>query len=397
MRSSRLLVLAAAALAVGLPRPAAAATQQILLPGPTPFPTQSPPLVTANAPPSVLLPFRVTAKADERVAVGVDPAGRVVALRARHRLVLRGKGDYQIVIGAPVEDVRAAPGSDSQPGLRTGQILWAGFSPGRKVLAVDVQLDPDAAAPFLPLRLRVRRDGDRYALTVTNATEVSEIAYAGTGVRSELAGLLDRTRRESLAGTRLSPAYATILGLVRHRDEAARIVAPFRVEGVLRFPRTPEDVRGGTMHGDTVAFAATLGDRAPLSLTVEVRGGGAPRLRLVARPAPVVRGLAPPGAQTWKAAARRRRLPVRLLLDRLIDTRMQLVRADQYQSFLANPDPQGRNRTAYVYETTAAPAPRASSGSSDSSSGGVNALLIALVIAGSVLGAGAAVVAWAHS
>jgi hypothetical protein len=396
MRGSRLAP-AAAILALGLPLPADAATQQILLPGPTPFPTQSPPLVTANAPPSVLLPFRVTAKADERVAVGVDRDGRVVALRARHRLVLKGKGDYQIVIGAPVEDVRAALDSDSQPGLRTGQILWAGFSPGRKVLAADARLHPDAAAPFLPLRLRVRRDGDRYALTVTNATEVSEIAYAGTGMRSELAALLDRTRRESLAGERLSPAYATILGLVRHRDEAARIVAPFRAEGVLRFSRPPTAVRGGTLHGTTVAFAATLGDRAPLSLTVEVRGGGTPRLRLVARPAPVVRGLAPPGAQTWKGAARRRRLPVRLLLDRLIDTRMQLVRADQYQSFLANPDPQGRNRTVYVYETTAAPAPRASSGSSDSSSGGASALLVALVIAGSVLGAGAAVVAWAHS
>jgi hypothetical protein len=397
MRSSRLLAAAAAALALGLPPLAEAATQQILLPGPTPFPTQSPPLVTANAPQSVLLPFRVTAKADERVAVGVDREGRVVALRARHRLVLRGKGDYKIVIGAPVEDVRAAPGSDSQPGLRTGQILWAGFSPGRKVLAADARLNPSAAAPFLPLRLRVQRDGDRYVLTVTNATEVSEIAYAGTGVRSELAALLDRTRRESLAGARLSPSYATILGLVRHRDEAARIVAPFRVEGVLRFPRSPTAVRGGTLRGSTVAFAATLGDRGPLSLTVDVRGGGAPRLRLLALPAPVVRGLAPPGASTWKAAARRRRLPVRLLLDRLIDTRMQLVRADQYQSFLANPDPQGRNRTVYVYETTAAPAPRASSGSSDSSSEGASALLIALAIAGSLLGAGAAVVAWAHS
>jgi hypothetical protein len=384
-------------IALGLPLTAGAATQQILLPGPTPFPTQSPPLVTGNAPPSVLLPFRVTAKADERVAVGVDRNGRVVTLRVRHRLVLRGKGDYQIVIGGPVEDVQAAPGSDSQPGLRTGQILWAGFSPGRKVLAADVQLRPSGAASFLPLRLRARREGDRYALTITNATEISEIAYAGTGLRSELAALLDRTRRESLAGVKLSPAYATILGLVRHRNEAARIAAPFRVEGELRFPRPPAEVRGGTMHGSTVAFAATLGDRGPSSLTVEARGGSVPRLRLLARPAPVVRGLAPPGATTWKAAARRRRLPVRLLLERLIDTRMQLVRADQYQSFLANPDPQGRNRTVYVYETTAAPAPRASSGASDSSSGGTSPLLVALVIAGSVLGAGAAVVAWAHS
>ena len=32
---------------------------------------------------------------------------------------------------------------------------------------------------------------------------------------------------------------------------------------------------------------------------------------------------------------------------------MQLVRADQYQGFLSNPDQLGRNRTVYVYETAA--------------------------------------------
>jgi hypothetical protein len=397
MSGSRLLATAAVAgLALCAPRTAHAETQQILLPGPTPYPTQSPPLA-GNVQPSVLLPFRVRANGEGRVTVGVDVDGHVVSLRVRQRLVLRGKGDYQILIPAPVEDVQAAPGSDSQPGLRPGQILWAGFVPGRKVLAADAVLEPRAATPFLPLRLRVARGGERYSLTVTNATELREIAYAGTGVRAELAVLLDRTRSESLAGARLSSAYATILGLVRNRPQAARIEAPFRVEGELRFPRAPAAVRGATLHGRTVAFAATLGDGRPLTATVEVRGGGTPRLHLTARPAPVVRGLAPPGATTWAAAARRRRLPARLLLERLIDTRMQLVRADQYQSFLANPDPQGRNRTVYVYETAAAPAPRSSSGTSESSSEGASVLLVASLIVGSVLAAAAAVVVWAHS
>jgi hypothetical protein len=397
MRRARRLALAGAILVLAGAGSTVAATQQILLPGPTPYPTQSPPLTAAGTPPPVLLPFRVTASADERVSVGVDNHGRVVSVGVRHRLVLSGKGDYQLVIPAPVEDVHAARGSDSQPGLRTGQILWAGFSPGRKVLAAEAKLRASAAAPFLPLRLRLRRDGDRSVMRVTNATGIAEIAYAGRGVPRELASLLDRTRRESLAGARLSTAYATIAGLVRVRKQPARIAAPFRVEGELRFPTAPASAGGGTLRGRDVSFAASLGDEQPLSLRVVVRGGGTPRLRLVATPAHVVRGLRPPGAPTWSAAERRRRLPARALLARLIDMRMQFVRADQYRAFLSNPDQLGRNRTVYVYETAAA-LPVHAAGASDGGSGsGTSPFVVVLAVAASLAAAGAALVLWAHS
>ena len=107
-----------------------------------------------------------------------------------------------------------------------------------------------------------------------------------------------------------------------------------------------------------------LGDRQPLTRRIEVDGGGEPQLRLEARPDAVVRGLTPPGgARSWSEAVARHPLPADALLERLVDTRMQLVRADQFQGFLSNPDQLGRNRTDYVYETAAArarapPAPR---------------------------------------
>ena len=85
-----------------------------------------------------------------------------------------------------------------------------------------------------------------------------------------------------------------------------------------------------------------------------------------------------------------------MLLRRLIDTRMQLVRSDQYQAFLSNPDPQGTSHTVYVYETGSAPARKAASASPSPGSGG-NGLVLALALAGSVLGAVAALVFWAHS
>jgi hypothetical protein len=72
-----------------------------------------------------------------------------------------------------------------------------------------------------------------------------------------------------------------------------------------------------------------------------------------------------------------------------------MVRTDQYKTYLSNPDADGRNRIVYVYETAAvrsrpvAPAPERDSG------GGP--LVVLLVVGASVLGAGAALVAWAHS
>jgi hypothetical protein len=369
--------------------------QQVLLPGPTPYPTQSPPLAIGAAPPPRSLPFRIRARADERVLVSVAPDGEPVSLRVLHRLLLKGTGDYLIVIGAPVEDVRAAAGSDSQPGLRTGQILWSGFSPGRKVLAADAELRLKEAREFLPLRLRAVRQGDRYALTVTNSTTVAEAAYEGRGFPRQLAGVLDRTRRESLAGERLTTAYASVDGRVRTRKDRPRIAAPLRVEGALRFPSAPESARGGSVRGRTVSFSGVLADASPLSLRVDVRGGGgAPRLHVVARPTSLVRALAPPGAASWAAAVRRRTIPAGVLMRRVIEARMQLVRSDQYQAFLSNPDPQSTNRTVYVFKTAAARTPKAAPAQG---SGGRNGLVLALAIAGSVLAVGAALVVWAHS
>jgi hypothetical protein len=129
---------------------------------------------------------------------------------------------------------------------------------------------------------------------------------------------------------------------------------------------------------------------------VEVRGGGgAPRLRIVARPTKLVRALRPQGAPSWVAAVHRRPIPAEALLRRLIDTRMQLVRSDQYQGFLSNPDPQGMSHTVYVY-TTASPARTAASAAPVQGSGD-DGLVLALALAGSVLGAVAALVFWAHS
>jgi hypothetical protein len=376
------------------PVPASAAVEQVLLPGPTPYPTPSPPLAAVGVVPTRPLPFTIHARVAERVHAGVGRDGEIVSLRALHRLTLTGKGDYLIVIGAPVEDVHAGPGSQSEPGLRIGQILWSGFSPGKKLLVADAELSAGAATRFLPLRLLVTRAGGRYSLTVTNATVLSETSYEGKGFPRQLATLLDRTRAQSLAGERLDSASVSVEGRVRQRP--AHIAAPVAVQGVLRFPTVPTSVRGATLRGRSVSFSSVLGDAGPLSLRVDVRGGGTPHLRLVAEPTKLVRALAPPAASSWVAALRKRPIPSRVLLRTLIDTRTQLVRSDQYQAFLANPDPQGAAKTVYVYESAAAPTPKGSP-SAESGSGNGDALVLTLALVGSVLGIGLALVIWAHS
>jgi hypothetical protein len=154
-------------------------------------------------------------------------------------------------------------------------------------------------------------------------------------------------------------------------------------------------VSGGTLDGRTVRFSFVLGDGQPLTRRIAVSGGGEPKLHLEARPDAVLRGLTPPGgARTWSAAVARNPLPADALLERLIETRMELVRSDQFQGFLSNPDSLGRDRTVYVYETAAAPP---AVGASRGSSSGGGPLMLLLAVGGAVVAAGAALVTWAHS
>jgi hypothetical protein len=378
--ASAALALPSAASAVGRP-------QQVVLPGPVPYLTPVPPLVGRTALPQLYIAPRLHIGSDERILVGVGPDAQPARIRVRQRLTIRGKGDYQLAIGGPIDDVRPAPGTQSTPGLRTDQVLWAGFSPGHKVLAAEAFLRPRAAALYLPLRLHLERRGDRAVLTVRNATSFAEPVYTGTVKLPELARLLDDTRRASLAGRRLTGTFATFYGQVKTLKHRPKIAAPLRVQGQLQLPgQTP------------VAFDRVLGDGQPLSFQVEARGSGVPHLRLQVSPAAVVRLLRPPGAATWAAAVKKRSLSASDLLLKLMTTRLQLVRADQFQAFLTDPDTDGRTRAVYDYETVAVKPHRlATAAAGGGGSGASDALLVALAAVGAVVLAGGGLVAWAHS
>ena len=370
----------AAASAAAAQRP-----QQVVLPGPVPYPTDSPPLVGGGVLASAYIAPGLHIASTERVRVDVDGTGKPIAIHVQQQLTVKGKGDYQVAVSGPIEDVRRGPGSQSEPGFRADQLLWAGFSPGTKQLAADIALRVPPAAPYLPLRLHLTREDGGVTLRVTNATTTPVMSYEGVVRPTEIARLLDATRRSSLAGERVKAAFATFLGTVRVPKRPLQIEAPLRVQGELDLPGQ-----------EPVAFSRVLGDGQPLSFEVHAQGSGEPDLDLSASPAPVVHLLRPPGARTWAATIGRRPIPGAELLSRLIGARFRLVRTDQYQTFLADPDADGHSRAVYEYKTVAAHGPQHIAAPARDG-GGSNALVIALVILGSLAVAGGGLVVWAHS
>jgi hypothetical protein len=350
-----------------------------------PYPTDTPPLVGGGVLPSVYIAPGLHIASAERVRVGIDDTGRPAAIHVRQRLTVAGKGDYQVAVGGPIDDVQRGEGSESEPGFRKDQVLWAGFSPGRKRLVADIALGLPPSAPYLPLRVHLQREGDDVSLRIVNATVTPVMSYQGVVRAPEMAKLLDATRRSSLAGHRVKAAFANFFGDVHVSRRPIRIEAPFRVHGELRVPGQK-----------AVRFDRVLGDGRPLSLEVHARGAGKPSVQLEASPAPVMNLLRPPGASNWGAAIRRRSIRPADLLSRLIGARFRLVRADQFQTFLADPDSDGRSRATYEYETVAARAPRHVAVPVKDGSGS-DALLVALLIVGSLVVVGGGLVVWAHS
>src|SRR5262249_6207254 len=85
-----------------------------------------PPLATSRV--EIRLPHgRV--RSDERVVVGLGPDGTPVQVRVHQRLRILGPGDYSLVVPGPIVDAETAPGSATPAGLRTGALIWQGFSP----------------------------------------------------------------------------------------------------------------------------------------------------------------------------------------------------------------------------------------------------------------------------
>ncbi len=378
-------LVAVALCALAWPALAVADNRQVALPDPHIPLSPEPPLTGSTGQARV----PQTGRTREVIRVGVDATGRPVRMAVVQRIELRGAGDYEFTVPAPVRDVYAPPGARAQPGLLDGAIVWQGFSPGRRDLVAVATLDVRAAA-VLPLAIgvetRTSGGGFRVVLRLRNRTETRVQSFAGRGDAAGLAAVLDGIRRTFARGEAVAPPLIT--ADVRPATIAVETPLAFRGELMLAPSVHGVHVAGGRLEGRRVVFAGTAGGAGQSRQLVVVTGTGdpAPRVRVVAAP---VRGVpAPPGGGSWRDAVIRGRANGRDLLTASVGAMLGLARANQYETFLATPGTPEQASATYVYATAnispAAPAPKPSSGGRIPGVVTVAAALLALAAAAAV-------------
>jgi hypothetical protein len=309
----------------------------------------------------------------QAVRVSVDGSGKPFRVVDVDRILIAGKGDYSFVVAGPVENVRPVPGSSAQPGLRTGAVVWQGFSPARRTLAAEIALRTRTAASALPLRVEIGQSGLRLTNTTSATAKAVDVRLPTRGV----ARILDAAREGLDTGTPVPAPILTAGGPIRKVPITA--YAPLRVRGSVRFSGGPARRIAAVVAREPLRMQGA-GTLKALDLSVSVPKPGAV--------------LQPPGARSWVGAARSGRLPggraiTRLAVNRLLSAAL----AVQFQELLANPDAGGGSRTSYRYVLAKRPQVVAAT---DARSGRdwIAPLAIGLGLAAAAVGG---LVLWAHS
>lgn len=335
----------------------AVAPTPVLVASPSTPLTAEPPLGSRNAAFGQHIPLgRIDART--RVLAQLDAHGAPIAVTAVQRLTIHGVGDYFFAIPGPVRDVFPGPGTQSEPGLRPGMVLWQGFSGGKRILSARFVFEPARVAPLLPIRVRLSRVGSRVTLELANATRVRVSSLTAVAAPGEGRRYLAALARFAAGG----PAPYPYVNATNARVVERTVVAPLRMTGALVFPsgrRVPVDLVLGA------------GRR---SVRVATASPGLPKLALVVRPS---------GAGT----------PARPTFDEVMARALSLARTRQYDTFLTNPDSAGTTKTIYVFRTAAA-RPTTQTVRQTGKDSPLPEVLLGCAIS-LVLGAG--IVAWAHS
>jgi hypothetical protein len=193
-----------------------------------------------------------TISESEVVRVGLRPNGAVHSIVVDQRIELGGVGDYTLEITGPATDVEGLAGSDARPGLRSGSVIWEGFSPGTRLLRARIRMNTSIVR-FRSLPVSVERT--EHGVRFTNATaqaqalttgdvEPAELTAAGTAIRSALErGVVPAPGTEGIP--------VSLAGRGELDTEAVVITIPMHLEGDI-----------GSVHVDAV-----LADE-PLELAV---------------------------------------------------------------------------------------------------------------------------------
>ena len=305
--------------------------------------------------------------------MSVDSSGAPFRIVNINRILIAKKGDYSFVVAGPIDDARAAPGSSAQPGLRTGAVVWQGFSPGRRALVAEITLSPRATLSALPLRIEIGASGLQLANTTSARAKAVDAPLPTLGV----ARILDAGRRGLVTNAPVPAPVLTTAAPIHNAPVTAFV--PLLVRGTVRFSGGPSRRIETVVGREPVRLSGTGAPKA-LDLSVSIPD-----------PATV---LQPPGSRTWVAAARSGRLPVGRALTRLAVRRLFTAAvALQFRQLLANPDALGSSRTSYRYVLAERARPVVAAHTSDGRDWvaplAIGLGLVAVAVGGLVL--------WAHS
>jgi hypothetical protein len=348
--------------AAALWAPAAGAAPPVSLPWPPEVLPRTPPLAPKTSG-TLPLPPRFVRGLDnrERVVVGIDEKGKPHSVRVLQTIVLKRLGDYVLTVPAPVLSVTPGPGTESQPGRRENQILWEGFSPGRRVLAAWAELELAESVAGLPVEVKVEPG----AVTIRNATGVTVPSFSAEPDPASLALVSGRVRSSIKADVFPEGLNVGLRG--SKTPEQLRVAAPLRLRGKVRV-------------GDaSFPFAGRLDGVRRSEIRVPVPPGK-PEVEVRVRPEDI-------------ELPRPAKNP-RDLLAQTIALELTYARKRQFDQFLASPDATGPSSATYVYRTAAprpVAEPAAISGDEDHMVGWI-VLGLGLVAALPV-----AAVVWAHS
>jgi hypothetical protein len=299
---------------------AAAAPPPVSLPWPPTVLPQVPPLAPKTSGVLPLPPrfFRQLSNR-ERIVVRLDEDGKPHSVRVLQTIVLKRLGDYVLTIPAPVLSVNPGPGTESQPGQRENQILWEGFSPGRRVLAAWADLRVAESVAGLPVEVNVE-PGE---ITVRNATAATVPSFTADPIPASIAEVSGRVRAAVKANVFAEGLNVELEG--NQTPEQLRVAAPLRVRGTVR------------VSGERVPFSGLLdGIRRP-ELRVPIPDGD-PKLEMRVRAADI--DLPSPAQDP------------RTLLAQTIRLELTYARKRQFDQFLASPDRTGPSSAIYIYRTS---------------------------------------------
>lgn len=345
-----------------------AEARTVSLPWPPEVLPQEPPLAPETQGPLPLSPrFLRRVSNRERVVVGLEADGTPNFVRVQQTLILNRLGDYVFAIAAPVSAVLPGPGTGSPPGQRTNQILWQGFSPGKRVLSALADLRVDASAPSLPVEVHVEPAGTGTAVIVENVTGVTAESYTADVEPVGLGQVVGRIRNAIRRNFSAEGLNIEIKG--EQRPVEVRVAAPLRVSGTVRTGATSR------------RFSAVLDGVRRRELRIVVPGHEPPKISLRVGAAAVPDGVRP--SQNARAQ-----------LAEAIKLELTYARKRQYDQFLASPDATGHSSTTYVYRTAPRPAAAASLESGGSGSNAMGWIALAVVLAAAVP---VAAVVWARS